>query len=457
MDQDDFLGRVDALLAGMHERYEIRPSIAVLLDSAPTPEIVRETVQIADAESEDSLSDGESFPDFESDEYEADWEEFDEGDLQFNWYVFQQNLPKLDHDRQIELAASIEAGVLARGVLDGEFLRRETWTNAELEQLAEQGENSRQEMILGNLPLVMHWARRSSSASKRYPIEDRFQDGIFGLLRAIEKWDYFRGYTFSTYATWHIRQQISRHTDENAYLIRIPIHVQDKWKAAKKAGVAPSDQWEDARRLVMGILSWEFLMEIEYEELLADESDPLLRMIDELAEAEVISQLLARLPLEWRDILSARSGLGGCEPRTLDSIGIEMGVTRERVRQIENKITTSASLAYWTSVHPFLDAALQLAREEWRDGDAYLGILCLDPTATLSQVLSDFDPSSKIRRYAKLVLTDLMDLLMEIVQICNEAGGPFEAPLVLDEIKNLMVVKGSRAKPRVVAEPSEAS
>ena len=465
MAQDDLLGRVDALLAGLNERYSIESRVADLVapdakigielnsGNAPTRHGEYSTSESANSESQETWMTDDLFESSDLEEFPLDSEENSGVDLNFFWYSFQQGLPKLDQDRQIELARAIEAGVLARGALDGHLIKLDHWDDSALALLVADGEKAREEMILGNLPLVMHWARRSSSAGMRYPIEDRFQDGVFGLMRAIEKWDYLRGYTFSTYATWDIRQQISRHTDDNAYLIRVPIHTQEKWKSARKSGTTESNQYEDARRLVMGILSWEMVIELEYEEVISEEDDHLLWAIDEIAEEQVLQQLLSRLPPESSGILRARSGIGVGEPRTLDSIGTEMGITRERVRQIEAKSTNAAGLAYWSSVLPFLEIAMDLAREGWPDGDSYVGALCLDPTSTPYQILNDMSSPRELRRYKKLLLVELAELLDGLVEIFNDLSGPFEAPPMIEEIREQLTVRGITQRSRTKAHP----
>jgi len=465
MSQDELLGRVDALLAGLNERYSSELSVSDLLrdfqandssfESDISPKLEDQLAfdwnSFTESAHDRGPGDVDEITDFDDESQDAD--DIDESDVGFFWYSFQQGLPKLDQDKQIDLAIQIEAGVLARGVLDGEYSRRDHWLDADLLLLADRGESARQELILGNLPLVMHWARRSSSAGMRYPIEDRFQDGVFGLMRAIEKWDYLRGYTFSTYATWDIRQQISRHTDDNAYLIRVPIHTQERWKSSRKSGTAESNQYEDARRLVMGILSWEEVLEMDYEEAVTDEDNPLLLLIDEIAMQQVIRKIFTRLPAQSSGILSARSGIGSGEPRTLDSIGTEMGITRERVRQIEAKTMSASGLAYWSSVRPFFETALDLASEGWLYGESFVGALCLDPMSTPHQILNDLNPPKELRKYKKAVLTELTQLLSGLVQIFNDLGGPFEAPPCMDEVKRAMTASGVIQQSQFKAQP----
>ncbi|WP_030419733.1 RNA polymerase sigma factor [Streptomyces sp. TP-A0875] len=268
-------------------------------------------------------------------------------------------IPLLTADEEVELARSVEAGLFAE-----EKLRLATDLDSglasDLDRLVVRGRVAKRRLIEANLRLVVSVAKRY--VGRGLTMLDLVQEGNLGLIRAVEKFDYARGYKFSTYATWWIRQAMSRALADQARTIRVPVHVvelinrvvrvqrrllQERGHEPTHEEVAahldlPRERVGEVLRLAQEPVSLHAPVGEEDDVALGD----LIEDGDAASPVESAAFLLLREHLEAvlstlgereRKVVQLRYGLADGRPRTLEEIGRIFGVTRERIRQIESK------------------------------------------------------------------------------------------------------------------------
>ena len=269
-------------------------------------------------------------------------------------------VPLLTAGQEVELAKRIEAGLFAEEKLAGGSGVLPAGQRVDLERVAEDGRRAKDHLLEANLRLVVSVARRY--AGRGMLILDLIQEGNLGLIRGVEKFDYTRGYKFSTYATWWIRQAIARAMAEQSRTIRLPVHMAE---AVSTLARVQRQLLQDLGReptpdeLAAGLdMTPEKLIEVQkyarepisLHAPLGEDGDSELGDLIEDSEAiqpaeaasstllqEQLHAVLGTLPEREADVVSMRFGLTGGQPKTLDEIGKAYGVTRERIRQIESK------------------------------------------------------------------------------------------------------------------------
>ncbi len=266
----------------------------------------------------------------------------------------------LSAQEEVDLAKRIEAGVFAKHVLDtSTSLSRER--RSDLRTVVRDGRVAKNHLMEANLRLVVSLAKRYTG--RGMPLLDLIQEGNLGLIRAVEKFDYTKGYKFSTYATWWIRQAITRGMADQSRTIRLPVHLVEqvnklariKRDLHQKLGREATDE-ELANEAGLAVEKVLDLMDHSRDPVSldmpvgAEEDAPLGDFIEdsEAADAEnaVISGLLqddmrrvlGTLELREQQVIRMRYGLDDGQPRTLDQIGKAFGLSRERVRQIEREV-----------------------------------------------------------------------------------------------------------------------
>jgi RNA polymerase primary sigma factor len=274
--------------------------------------------------------------------------------------------PLLDAETEVELSKTIEAGLMAEHMLaTGRVGRKKGgapgYASAEeLEWLAEEGRKAVDQFITANLRLVVSIARKYGRA--QMPMLDLIQEGNTGLIRAVEKFDYTKGYKFSTYATWWVRQAITRGIAQQARVVRLPVHVVEELNQVggarrtleRQLGRDP-DPEEIAHELdmplerVLDLMSWgrdHVSLDTPVDEdgdtslgdLMAQETAP--GPDDTVLDVEArerLDSLVGQLDDRAADIIRARYGLLDGRQHKLADIGARHGISAERVRQLERE------------------------------------------------------------------------------------------------------------------------
>ncbi|MFF0740930.1 RNA polymerase sigma factor RpoD/SigA [Streptomyces sp. NPDC004111] len=269
--------------------------------------------------------------------------------------------PLLDAAKEVELSQTIEAGVYARQILDGEIADSKeagAASREELEALYEAGERAKDLFIRSNLRLVVAVARRYPRSG--LPLLDLIQEGNAGLVRAVEKFDYAKGFKFSTYATWWIRQAITRSIADQSRTIRLPVHlveelgrirrVQREFNRENGRDPEPEEiaaELDSKPQRVSDVLDWardpvslnmpvDDGGETQFGDLLEDTSaiSPEQSVLSML-RSEELDDLIGKLDQRTASIIKMRYGIEDGRERTLTEVGKEHGLTRERIRQIE--------------------------------------------------------------------------------------------------------------------------
>lgn len=268
-------------------------------------------------------------------------------------------VPLLSLEEEITLAKDYEAGIEAARRLSSDTVS-DTLTMDNLKRAERRGQSAREHLIRANTRLVVSIAKKY--VNRGVPFLDLIQEGNLGLMRAVEKFDYRRGYRFSTYATWWIRQAVSRAIADQSRTIRVPVHMSDQitklyktsGKLEQELGRKPTYQ-ELAVALDVEVEKVEWMMRVSWQPLsleqpVGEDEDSELGAFIEDKEAttstealehhllkEKLEETLATLSIREAKILRMRFGLNNSETHTLEEVGKKFGLTRERIRQIEGQ------------------------------------------------------------------------------------------------------------------------
>ena len=266
----------------------------------------------------------------------------------------------LKADEEFEIAVRIEDGRKAKTILLCTPVRKRILERQRLEAIVQDGILAREHIIKANTRLVVSIAKRYMG--RGVPFLDLIQEGNLGLMKAVEKYDVHKGFRFSTYATWWIRQTVTRAIADQARTIRVPVHMSDRIRKTYKAthdleqrlGRVPTIE-ELAVELGLDLQKVQWILQVSWlplslESPVGDDDESELGMFieDELTPSpiqsvyqsmlkEKIDEVLGTLTPREARILRLRFGLDTGVPFTLEEVGEKFGLTRERIRQIEGK------------------------------------------------------------------------------------------------------------------------
>ncbi len=267
--------------------------------------------------------------------------------------------PLLNDIQEVELARAIEEGERAAERLE-KSKRISDKQRLELEACARSGRAAKRRFIQSNLRLVVSIAKKYSAAG--LPLLDLIQEGNLGLMRAVEKFDYQRGFKFSTYATWWIRQAITRAIADQARTIRIPVHMVELMnrlvrtqrqmaqelereptidELAEKVDL-PADRVREILRIAQDPVSLDSPIgdedDVNVGDFIPDSAaEAPLEVATRRMLAKAVEEALDELSEREKEVVRMRFGLVDGQAKTLEEVGREFGVTRERIRQIEAK------------------------------------------------------------------------------------------------------------------------
>ncbi|MGI5489242.1 sigma-70 family RNA polymerase sigma factor [Microtetraspora malaysiensis] len=311
------------------------------------------------------------------------YEPHDEQDLLGQYLSQIGRTPLLSAQDEVDLARRIEAGLYARHLLEemgagdpenqghegprvpgqrgaeGEQARLE-----ELREIVQDGEAAKDHMLRANLRLVVAAAKKYGH--RGWPLLDVIQEGNLGLIRAVEKFDYAKGFKFSTYAMWWIRQAIERGLADKSRTVRLPVHILEQLSKVTRAerhlerhlGHEPTEEeiaaasgqsveaLAELRRLAHDTVSLDMVVgedgETRMGDLIADaEVVPVSEVLECRVLAEQLRSLVDTLPDREAYIVTLRYGLGDGKTHTYQEIGDRLGLTRERIRQLERQALRS--------------------------------------------------------------------------------------------------------------------
>ena len=275
--------------------------------------------------------------------------------------------PLLTAEEEVMLAREIEAGLYAEAILDGTLTTKERGgrkavkaTQEELEEIVEQGRAAMKRFVTANLRLVVSVARKYGRS--QMPLLDLVQEGNTGLIRAVEKFDYTKGFKFSTYATWWVRQAISRGIAQQGRIVRLPVHVAEQVNQVsavrrnleRQLGREPElieiadelgleeEKVVDLLRYARDHVSLDAPVEADGDtslgDLIARETAPGPdEVVLDAEERARLEGMLSELDERSRDVVRRRYGLLDGRQAKLADIGTHWGITAERVRQIERQ------------------------------------------------------------------------------------------------------------------------
>ncbi|MFD9734888.1 RNA polymerase sigma factor RpoD/SigA [Umezawaea sp. NPDC059074] len=272
--------------------------------------------------------------------------------------------PLLTAEQEVDLSQRIEAGLYAVELLrraeDGESAPLDAERGRELRVIAREGEHAKDHMIRANLRLVVSVARKHSA--RGLPFLDVVQEGNLGLIRAVEKFDHTKGYKFSTYAIWWIRQAIERGLADQTRTVRLPVHVVEQLSRVRKAerGLRSESDREPTAEEVAEVVELPVARVVELrkagrntislETPVGDDGGTsmadLIEDTDAVQAHEAVERegfagelraLVDTLPARQARIMTQRYGLVDGRARTLKEVADELGLTKERIRQLEKE------------------------------------------------------------------------------------------------------------------------